>query len=111
MGEHKFPKEITPNGDEAKPPLSSHIVEVGDFSYTDGWGPGIEEMYTRIRDRAQADDSLIVNVIQTVNVMQEVDKGNLFQPRIIVILTAQRIGREDLERQQRQMQITGGPRR
>jgi hypothetical protein len=110
MGEHKFIKD--PNGDGEKAPLSTHLVEVGDFSKDEAWGPSIEAMYTRLHQRAKDDDSLILSVVQTVNVTQEVQtRDNLFQPRLIVVLTAQRIGREELERQQRAIQIAGGPRR
>lgn len=94
-------------------PLSTHIVEANDLGPEADWALEIELMYKRIKERAQADDSLIMSVVQNVNVYVEPgEPGVAAEPRLVVILTAQRIGRDDWERQQRAMQIAqGGPRR
>ena len=93
--------------------LSTHIVETGDFSVNDAWGEGIEAMYARLQERAQADKSMVLSVVQTVNTIQYVDpKTNLFEPRLIVVLTAQRMSLDEIARQQRMAQFgPGGPRR
>ena len=108
MGESKFRE--AGNGDREMPtPISSHIVDVEDFSADLEWGPGIEKMYTRLAERAKEEDSIIVNMVQFITVVMDA----ALQPRAIVFLTAQRISREDLERQQRLAQFGpgGGPRR
>lgn len=95
------------NGD-SPPPLSTHLVEVIDVSLADEsvCERAVEMAYTRLNTRAKNDDSIILSVVQTAStyVLQNV-------PCLTVVLTAQRISREDLERQQRAMQLTGGPRR
>jgi hypothetical protein len=111
MGESKLRE--AGNGDEDRPkPVSSHIIEVVD---TPIWGEKVgdelsqkmEAAYTRLSDRAKREDSLIVNVIQSVNTYTL----NGERAYAMIVLTAQRIGRDDFERQQRIAQMSGGPRR
>lgn len=93
--------------------LSTHIVEANDFGPEVNWGREIELMYRRLKVRAKMDDSLILSVVQNINIYVEPgEPGVRAETRLVVILTGQRISREDLERQQRAMQIAqGGPRR
>jgi hypothetical protein len=102
MSEHKL-KEGS-NGDE-RVPLSSHIVESVHCG-TDDVGPEVEAAYGRLNARAKADDSVILGVVQGISTF--VLQGEW--GRALIVLTAQRIGREDLERAQRQSVIQGGRR-
>lgn len=108
MGEHKLHE--AGNGDGDKKPISSHLVETIDFPSTQsGLAEKIEQAYTSLAERAKAEDSLIVAVAQAVSAYAA--PGQI-GGRVVVILTAQRIGREDFERQQRMAQFgAGGPRR
>lgn len=110
MSEHKLREVRNEDGDKPMP-LSTHIAEVVD---TPIWGDVrgklglfIEEAYTRLSDRAKREDSLIVNVIQSVNTYT-LEGDHAY---VLILLTAQRIGRDEFERQQRIAQMSGGPRR
>lgn len=116
MGEHKL--RVTGNGDSDKPQVSSHIVQIVDIQVP---VPGVvseedcasylESAYQKLADRAKAEDSFILNVVQTLNVYQVIDvESSLIKCRMLVTITAQRIGREDLERQQRLQRMQGGGR-
>lgn len=107
MGEHKL--RVT-NGDGEKPKsVSLHMVEAF-HEYTAETGnlaAGIEAAYTRLSERAKTEDSLIVTVSQAMSTYTVGDSSF-----VLVVLTAQRISREDFERQQRIAQFgPGGPRR
>ena len=106
MGEHKL-REAGNSDGESTPPLSTHLVEVVDVSLANESDVerGIEAAYTSLQSRAKAEDSLIVSVVQTAStyVFNNV-------PCLTVVLTAQRIGRDDLERQQRLQRMQGGGR-
>lgn len=91
------------NGDEKKP-LSTHIVEV--IEEPVGWSKSpqslaslIQNGYAALNLRAKDEDSVILGVVQAVSTYQSDGK-----PFVLVVLTAQRIGREDLEKQQRAIQ-------
>lgn len=110
MGEHKLKEDG--NGDEPKA-LSSHIVEAVNMPI---WGEKgrdelsqkVEAAYTRLSERAARENSLILGVVQAVSAYSLLEE----QAYVLVMLTAQRISREDFERQQRAAQIAqGGPRR
>jgi hypothetical protein len=109
MGEHKTKLIVGGNGDEG-PKLSSHIVEVVDEPILGGEISGgslsrsIEEAYRKLSERATREDSFILSVIQTVCTYTV--EGRL--AFALVVLTAQRIGREDLEKQQRLQRMQGG---
>jgi hypothetical protein len=79
--------------------LSSHIVEVVSMAKCANIEeelPGlIEQAYMRLSQRAKVEDSLIVGVVQAVG-------------QHVVVITAQRIGREELEKQQRLQRMQGG---
>jgi ABC-type sugar transport system ATPase subunit len=113
MGEPKL--VVAKNGDEG-PTLSTHIVMVVDLPVPDEHsgehqGLAIEAAYDALARRAKAEDSFILNVVQTVNVYQVLHVAeNLFHSRLLVTITAQRIGREDLEKQQRLQRMQGGGR-
>lgn len=97
------------NGERAKKSDSTHFVEVIDNWALghDDLGPEIEQAYIRLSDRAKQEDSLIVAVVQTIH--PYVRDGRAC---VLVVLTAQRISREDFERQQRMAQFgAGGSRR
>jgi hypothetical protein len=98
-----------PNGDE-KTRMSPHLVEAQDLG-TDSilWAAGIEEMYDRLEQRAKDDDSIIMNKVQNVEMYVTQEGGSSIRG-MVVVLTAQRIGREELERQQRQMMLQQGRR-
>ncbi len=105
MEEHKLKDE---NGDGETKKLSSHIVEVV-LTISDNpayIGEAIEAAYTSLAERAERENSLIVGVVQAVSTY--VSDG---APCKLIVLTAQRISREDFERQQRIAQFSGGPRR
>jgi hypothetical protein len=115
MGQHNFPKKYdgSPNRDETIVPpvkLSTHIVEVVD---TPIWGVFagvlsglIEEAYRALAVRAAREDSLILAIVQTVSTYT-IEQNKAFA---LVVITAQRIGREDLERQRRQQLLQQGGR-
>lgn len=108
MGEHKLSQ--VGNGDGDKKAVSSHLVETVDVLTMDSnLSRKIEQAYTSLAERAKAEDSLIVAVAQAVSTYAVPGETS---GRVMVILTAQRIGREDFERQQRMAQFgAGGPRR
>lgn len=114
MGEHKH-KLVPSNGDgEEEPKLSTHIVMMVDLP-TPAQAVGgvdhageIEAVYNALAQRAKDEDSFILNVVQSVNVYQ-IDTGTSIGSRVLITIVAQRIGREDLERQQRLQRMQGGP--
>lgn len=106
MGEHKLRE--AGNGDGEKPePISSHIVETV-------WGPiggsipkAIEGAYISLGQRAADENSLILGVVQSISTYTIGDTAYVY-----ITLTAQRVSKEDFERQQRMAQFgAGGPRR
>jgi hypothetical protein len=109
MGEHKF-KDLA-NGDMEPRNLSTHIVKILDIycpgNDTDGLQEtALEAAYSDLAKRAANEDSFILNVVQSVNVYHRTDgPGN--GSRMIVTIVAQRISREELEKQQR-LQRMGG---
>lgn len=94
------------NGDKKSD--STHFVEVIDnwLLGRDDLAPEIEQAYIRLSDRAKKEDSLIVSVVQTIHPYVRLETAC-----VLVVLTAQRINREDFERQQRMAQFGGGQRR
>jgi hypothetical protein len=109
MGEHKL-REVGNGDGETKPPLGTHIVEVIDVAHeganrSKDLAGLIELGYTALSDRAKREDSFIINVIQSVTpyVVGEFSF-------VLVTLVAQRVGRDDLEKQQRLHRMQGGGR-
>ena len=104
MGEHKFPKIVSePNGD-VHLKISTHIVVMVDVPTPDTESGehqaiAIEAAYDALAKRAKSEDSFILNVVQTVNVYQTVS-GTTIGSRLLVMITAQRISRAELEQQQ-----------
>ena len=108
-------KLVASNGDEEdERKLSTHIVMLVDLPTPDSGIAGdhtalaIEAAYDALARRAKQEDSFILNVIQSVNVYQTVT-GTTIGSRVLITIVAQRIGREDLERQQRLQRMQGGP--
>lgn len=112
MGEHKLRE--AGNGDGEKPELlSSHIVEIVGAPI---WGDKchetiarlIEDAYMKLGKRAAEENSLILGVVQAISTYVT-DGQRAFA---LITLTAQRVSKEDFERQQRMAQFgAGGPRR
>jgi hypothetical protein len=106
MGQHRVSKNDggQPNGDEAK--LSSHLVILVDLPTpyqavggVDQSGE-IEAAYDALAQRARDEASVIVSAVQTINLYQVLNpETNLFQSRMLVTITAQRMTLAEIQRQ------------
>jgi hypothetical protein len=113
MGEHKFPKQVgEPNGDQPKK-VSTHICKIVDMVIplevsALAQEKAVEDAFQAISDRATQEDSFILTVAHSVQLYQVIDAAmKVEEHRMLVTIVAQRIGREDLERQQRAQALSG----
>ena len=108
MGEAKI--RLQEGNGEGVPRVSTHIVEVITLAYHGSERASylareIEEAYTRLSERAKNEDSMILNVVQSSPVFCSIVENNAVINFVVITITAQRIGRADLEHQQRMARL------